>query len=221
MVWLVLALIAAFVEAIAVQKNNIRLEFIAKPTVMVSLLIWLYTGTGLQGSTFWFGLGLVFSLAGDLVLLSPSSSMFTIGLAAFLLTHILYIIGFGEQLLNLTAWSFILLFFIYVNSFRLLRRIVGAMRLQGQGSLSIPVIVYGLVISLMLYAAMATMYDPVWKTSATGLVSAGAFLFYISDLALAWNKFVSPVRYGRILNIVTYYLGQIGLMAGVIGQFGK
>jgi hypothetical protein len=36
---------------------------------------------------------------------------------------------------------------------------------------------------------------------------------------LAWNKFVSPIRNGRILNMLSYHVGQIGLIAGVISQF--
>jgi uncharacterized membrane protein YhhN len=156
---------------------------------------------------------------GDIVLINPSDRMFLLGLIAFLFTHIFYIIGLKEELLNFTGWSLVLLFFIAINGFRLLRRIVGAMRLQKQDSLVNPVIVYSLIISLMLFAALSTIFDPTWKTSAAFFVSVGAFLFYLSDLILAWNKFVSPVRNGRMLNIVAYYLGQIGLIAGVIKQF--
>jgi len=219
MLWLVLALIAALTEAIAVQKNIRKLEFFAKPAVMVCLLIWLYASTGLQGSMLLFGLGILFSLVGDVALMSRSDRIFMLGLTAFLFTHVFYLIGFKEELLSFTAWSSILILFIYVNSLRLLRRIVETMRLKGQGALSVPVIVYGLVISLMLYVAMSTLYDSVWKTSAAVLVSVGAFLFYISDLILAWNKFVAPLKNGRVFNIVTYHLGQIGLIAGVINQF--
>jgi uncharacterized membrane protein YhhN len=93
------------------------------------------------------------------------------------------------------------------------------MRTTGQNTLVIPVTIYSLVISLMLYAAMSTIFDPAWKTGAAFFVSVGAFLFYISDLILAWNKFVSPVKNGPLLNIVTYHLGQISLIAGVISQF--
>jgi hypothetical protein len=71
----------------------------------------------------------------------------------------------------------------------------------------------------MLYAAMSTIYDPAWKISATFFVSVGAFLFCASDTVLAWNKFVSPVKNGRLWNIALYYLGQIGLVAGAISQF--
>lgn len=219
MVWLVLALIAALFEAIAVQKQNHKWEFFAKPAVMISLLIWLYTSTGFQGNALWFGLGLFFSLLGDILLLNSTDQMFVLGLIAFLLTHIFYLIGFQNEILKFTAWSFILIFFIYINGLRLLRRIIGAMRVKGLNRLSAPVIVYGLVISLMLYAAMSTILDPAWKTSAAFLVSAGAFLFYISDLILAWNKFVSPLKIRRIPSILAYHLGQIGLIAGVIIQF--
>ena len=219
LIWLMLALIAALAEAVAVQRNIKKLEFFAKPAVMIFLWIWLYESTALQGVTFWFGIGIFMSLLGDMALLDSSDRMFLLGLVAFLLTHVFYLIGFKDELLNFTAWSTVLILFIYVNSARLLRRIASAMQANGKGALSIPVIVYGLVISLMLYAAMATMYDPAWKTSAALLVTVGAILFWISDLVLAWNKFVSPLKRGRILNILSYHLGQIGLIAGVINQF--
>lgn len=216
---LALVLIGALLEAIAVRRNIHRLEFFAKPAVMIFLLIWLYVSTGLQGRALWFGVGILFSLIGDVALLSSSDRMFIAGLIAFLLTHVFYLIGFKDELLHFTAWSSILLLFIYVNGLRLLWRIVGAMRLQGQDTLAVPVVVYGLVISLMLYAAMSTMYGPQWKTSAAVLVSGGALLFWISDLILAWNKFVSPIKNGHFFNIIAYHLGQIGLIAGVINQF--
>ena len=217
--WLILALFAAAMEVFAVQKNNRQMEFFAKPAVMIFLLIWLYSGTGLQGNALWFGLGLVFSLVGDVLLIFPSNRMFILGLIAFLVTHVYYILGFRAELLHFSGWSFVLLFFIAINGFRLLRRIVGAMRAGKQDALVNPVILYGLVISLMLFAALSTIFDLTWKTSAAFFVSVGAFLFYLSDLILAWNKFVTPVKSGRIPNVIMYCLGQIGLIAGVIRQF--
>lgn len=218
MVWLFFAILAAALETIAVQKQSRRLELFAKPGVMVFLFLWLYTSTGLHGTALWFGLGILFSLIGDVLLIQSSERMFMLGLVAFLLTHIFYIIGLRDELLNFTAWSFILLFIVYLNGIRLLRRIVGAMRAKGQNSLVFPVIVYGLVISLMLFASMSTIFNPQWKTSAAFFISTGTFLFFVSDLILAWNKFVSPIQNGPVLNIVTYFLGQIGLIAGVIIQ---
>lgn len=219
-VWPILALFTASFEAVIVWKKLNKFEVFAKPAVMLFLFLWLYATTGLQGNTLWFGIGVLFSLVGDILLMSFTDRMFLLGLGAFLFAHIAYIIGFKEELLNPTAWSFILLFLLFVNGIRLIRRIIATMRAARQNALVIPVIVYSLVISLMLFAAMSTIFDPAWKTGAAFFVSAGAFLFFLSDLILAWNKFVSPFKNGPVLNIITYHLGQISLIAGVISQFG-
>jgi len=219
-IWLILALLFAALETIAVSQNLQRLEYVAKPAVMVCLFLWLYTGTGLQGNALWFGIGILFSLAGDVLLMLSLERLFLFGLVAFLVAHIFYITGFRDELTVINAWSLILLVVIAINVSRLIRRIIAAMRLKGQNRLVVPVAVYGTVISVMLYAAMSTIYDPAWKTSAAFFVSVGAFLFCASDVILAWNKFVAPLRNGRVLNIALYHLGQIGLIAGVISQFG-
>jgi uncharacterized membrane protein YhhN len=147
-------------------------------------------------------------------------SLFLFGLIAFLFTHMAYITGFRQELRIINAWSLIVLALLAVNGSRLIRRIVAAMRLQGHNRLVLPVTVYGIVVSFMLYAAMSTLYDPAWKAGAALLVSAGAFLFCSSDLILAWNRFVAPIQNGRILIMVLYHLGQVSLIAGVISQFG-
>ena len=219
-VWLILALTFAALEAIAVSKNIQRLEYIAKPAVMVFLFLWLYTTTGLQGNTLWFGLGVLFSLAGDVLLMISLERLFLPGLAAFLLAHVFYITGFRAELTTANLWSLILLVFIAINASRLMRRILGAMRARGENNLILPVIVYGSVISFMLYAAMSTTTNLAWTPLGAFLVSTGALLFVASDVILAWMKFVAPLKNGRVWNIALYHLGQIGIIAGVISQFG-
>jgi hypothetical protein len=66
---------------------------------------------------------------------------------------------------------------------------------------------------------MMKLTDISWNASAAALAAVGAFLFYLSDIILAWNKFVAPIKDGRIYNIGAYHLGQIALIAGVIAQF--
>jgi uncharacterized membrane protein YhhN len=215
--WLALALIFA---AVAVSKNIQQLEYIAKPAVMVFLFLWLYTTTGLQGNTLWFGLGILLSLAGDILLMISLDRLFLPGLVAFLLAHVFYITGFRTELTTGNVWSLILLVFIALNVSRLLRRIVGAMRARGDKQLVIPVIVYGTVISVMLYAAMSTLSNLDWKPLGAILVSTGALLFLTSDVILAWMKFVAPLKNGRVWNIALYHLGQIGLIAGVVSHLG-
>src|SRR6266487_679125 len=91
-IWLVLTFIFAFLEALAVSRNLPKLEYIAKPGVMVYLFLWLYFSTSLHGSTFWFGVGILFSLVGDVLLMNPTNTMFLAGLVAFLFAHLIYVI---------------------------------------------------------------------------------------------------------------------------------
>lgn len=219
-IWPILALIFAVLEALAVWKDIKKLEYAAKPAVMICLFIWLYLSTALQGLTLWFGIGILFSLAGDILLMILLDRMLIYGLIAFLFAHVAYLIGFQNELMEVTAWSVMLIVLLSINGVRLIRRIVSAIRAKGQTRLVYPVILYAIVITVMLYAAMTTISNPTWTTRASFFVSVGAFLFYISDLILAWNKFVTPIKNGRILNIAAYHLGQIGLIAGVISQFG-
>jgi len=219
-IWPILALIFAALESLALWKKLDKLEYMAKPAVMICLFMWLYLSTGMQGLMLWFGIGILFSLAGDVLLMISLDRMFVFGLIAFLLAHIAYLVGFQNELMEITAWSVMLIVLLAINGVRLIRRIVSSIKAKGQMRLVYPVILYAVVITVMLYAAMTTISNPDWTTRAAFLVSAGAFLFYISDLILAWNKFLSPIKNGRILNIAAYHLGQIGLIAGVISQFG-
>jgi uncharacterized membrane protein YhhN len=68
---------------------------------------------------------------------------------------------------------------------------------------------------------MLTLNTTDWKSSASGLVAMGAILFYFSDVVLAWNKFVNPIKNGRLANMMLYHLGQAALVAGVLIQFAK
>ena len=218
-IWLTLALIFASLETLAVWKNLHGLEYLAKPAVMVYLFLWLYFSTGLRENRFWFGAGILFSLAGDVLLMNSLDGMFLYGLMAFLFAHIFYIVGFREELVRISVGSLALIVFIVISITRIIRRIVDAMRAKEENRLINPVIVYTVVISVMLYSALSTLYDPTWKMNAALLVGTGAFLFCTSDVILAWNKFVSPIKNGRVWNIAIYHLGQIGLIAGVISQF--
>ena len=216
-------LIAAFgfaaLEAWALWKNNPRLEVVAKPAVMVALFFWLWTSAGLNGALLWFGLGILFSLVGDVLLMISLDRLFLPGLAAFLLAHLAYLVGFNTPLPALSSWGLILAFIIGLSGVRIMRRIIAPLAAQGQASLRFPIIVYGLVISLMLLSAMLKLTDISWDAVAALLVALGAFLFYMSDIILAWMKFIAPIHNGRIYNILAYHLGQIALIAGVVVQF--
>ena len=217
--FLIAALICTGLEVVALQKNLPRLEFVAKPAVMVALFLWLWTSVGLKGALHWFGLGVLFSLVGDVLLMISLDRFFLAGLVAFLFAHAAYIIGFNTPIPALSAWSLLLAVIIGINGVRVLRRILAPLAAQGESHLRIPLLMYGMVISIMLLSAMLKLTDISWNAFAALLVGIGAFLFYMSDVILAWMKFIAPVQHGRLYNMLSYHLGQVALIAGVVLQF--
>jgi len=220
-------LVVALLDWLAVARGWKKIEYLAKPATMVFLLGYLvFSGGFIETPLAWFGLGLIFSLAGDTFLMVSfyrfSNRWFLPGLDAFLLAHVAYMIGFSMPFGNVPlVWGIGIAIVLALTSARVLRRIVSGVREKGLQRMVAPVVTYGMVITLMLLAAMLTLYRVDWKTAASGLVCLGAILFYFSDIILAWNKFVRPIKNGRLLNMIAYHLGQIALITGVVLQFGK
>lgn len=218
-IFLIAAMGFAALESLVLWKGWSRFEYYTKPAVMLCLFLWVWTSAGLKGPMSWFALGILFSLMGDVFLMISLDRLFLAGLVAFLLAHVCYVIGFNIPLPPLSAWGLMLAVMIGLGGARLIRRILAPLAAQGKARLRIPILIYSLVISLMLLSAMMKLTDLSWKAGAAILVSLGALLFYASDILLAWNKFVSPIKHGRLYNIAAYHLGQIALIAGVVMQF--
>ncbi len=218
-IFLITAFIFAALEALALQKQWFKLEIIAKPGVMISLFLWLWQSVGLDGSLLWFGAGILLSLVGDVLLMISLDKFFLGGLVAFLLAHIAYIVGFNIPIPAMDFFGIVFAVMIGLGGARIIRRILDRLPATGHGRMRLPIILYSTVISVMLLSAMMKLTDISWNANAAALVAVGAFFFYLSDIILAWNKFVAPIQHGRIYNIAAYHLGQIALIAGVISQF--
>ncbi len=74
------------------------------------------------------------------------------------------------------------------------------------GRLSGPVIVSMVGILLMIWQALERWY--VSPNTGTMLAVAGAALFVFSDFTLAYNRFVTPFRSARLLNLAAYFAAQ-------------
>jgi uncharacterized membrane protein YhhN len=214
---LLLALLFAVLNSVGFWFGWKWLQVIAKPAVMVVLFIHLWTSVGLSGAAIWFGVGILFCLAGDVFMLGIDR-FFIPGLAAFLVGHIAYIIGFNMPPSPLSLWGLILAVLVGLSGARIIRRLLAAMVEKSQVRMRLPVALYGMVLSLMMLSAMLKLTDSTWDATASALAGLGAFLFTASDVILAWNKFVSPINNGRLINIAVYHLGQILLVAGVVLQ---
>jgi uncharacterized membrane protein YhhN len=212
------ALIVAGLDWLAIARRQRRLEFILKPATLTLVLVaaWLLTrGPHDAWLARFFLPGLVFSLAGDIFLLLPNERFFIPGLAAFLLAHICYTIG-----LNPTPppWLALALFIVIAPiGLALFRGVALGLRRRQQTTLLVPVALYSLILSLMLFSAWATLFRPEWTLLRRTIVIAGASLFFASDATLARNLFVtqSSSPSARLRVMITYHLGQVALAASI------
>jgi len=221
----ILFLLIAVLDWIAVRRGWKRVEYFAKPAAMLVLAGLLVFAGGFRNLPLTcFTVGILFSLAGDIFLMVNLTRFglrwFILGLGAFLLAHAAYIVGLNVPLPDVSPlWSTGLALLLALTASRLLRRIITGVRQKGLKRLALPVAVYGVVITLMLLSALLTIYRTDWNLGAAGLVSLGAVLFFASDTILAWNKFINPTWNGRLVNMITYHLGQLALTVGVLLQF--
>ena len=153
----------------------------------------------------WFVVALVFSLAGDVLLLDDRR--FLPGLAAFLVGHIAYVVGFvvAEPW---RWWAFI----VAGTGLVALAVTIGRRVVEGaaarSAALRVPVASYLGVISLMVAAAAA---------AGNAWALAGALLFLASDSVLGWRQFVASREWMPVTIMVTYHLAQAALVVSLAG----
>jgi uncharacterized membrane protein YhhN len=132
------------------------------------------------------------------------TDMFVAGLAAFLVGHLCYVAGFWSQGPGGLAFAVAAAVVVVVVA-PLAYRILGALR--DRPALGVAVGLYMVVISVMLATALAT---------GNVLAGSGAALFVSSDAMIAWDRFVHPLRAADLGIMVTYHLGQAGLVLSLL-----
>ncbi len=206
----------ATITWIGTDRGWMKSSLFFKPATLIALIAWFTLAAGWLDGHLWFGLALVFSLVGD-VLLDLPERYFLSGLVAFLAAQILYIVGFNQSPLNFHPLALLIIAlaaFIGVRIFILIRS--GLVRTDDGRKMVAPVAVYTLAICLMLISAWLCLFRPAWPLEAALLAGAGASLFVASDSCLAYARFVRKIPHGDLIVMVTYHMGQIAIIAGVI-----
>jgi uncharacterized membrane protein YhhN len=218
---LTLAAVTAVANWRAVMIDARRVEYVAKPLTIVLLIavaLLLDPADGTQRD--WFVAALVASLVGDVALMLPSAgearstdaagapsppATFVVGLLAFLLAHLGYLGGFllGELRWSGMVTGVALVLVVAVTAGAAIVR--GSLR-AGDVVVSVALVVYLMVIGAMVVVAWGSLQP---------FAIVGATLFLVSDALIGWNRFVRPIRSARLAIMVTYHLGQAGLVVSL------
>ncbi len=201
MAWFFVAVtVAGLITTLFGEKREIPLRFVAKPIASAGFLGLAIT-LGATGSRYgWLILiGLVFGFVGDIALLGTARSWFITGLGAFLIGHLLYVVAF--LMTGVAAVPLVIAATAATGAgvviFRWLRPHLPSAMIG-------PVIAYVVIISAMVATAVGAT-----AAGATGLILFGAIAFYLSDLAVARNRFVAPGAVNRYWGLPLYYLAQL------------
>ena len=196
------------------EKREEKNSCLLTKTILSCMFVWLAfrQPSSLPDYSFYIIVGLALCLIGDVCLAWPGEKAFQVGLVAFLLGHIIYIIAFS-RLIGISAWAAptaILFWLFSLFAFLWLRPHLKAML--------VPVGIYILVITSMVTGSWAVFAGTSLSYGGRLFVLGGAFLFYLSDLFVARNQFVKPDFINRLFGLPLYYLGQF-FLAFSIGLF--
>ena len=211
-----LVLLPAVVDWVAVRRNDLRLERVAKPATLAVLIV--------ATAVAWSGdldqrfvatmVALVLSLAGD-VFLMGERDRFVPGLIAFFGAHVAYIVAFGGAVLS--PYSVFLGTTLVLVGGPLFLAIRQGLRRRGKSELIFPVLAYVFVISLMVLTALTAPGADEWSRGAIVAAAVGALLFYLSDTLIGIHRFVKELPWAPLTIMITYHLGQIGLAYSLAG----
>ncbi|AYC33908.1 lysoplasmalogenase [Pseudomonas cavernae] len=206
--WLILALLGAGLFLYGRASDWAELCLLSKPIPVIALLLWLHSAAPSGAYRRWIGVGLLLSLAGDMLLEWPAD-LFVFGLGAFLLAHLAYLLAYLGDSRRLAPGALLLAALSGASLFALLAS-------RGLGALLIPVALYALTISAMLWRALARLGSPAIGRRSAWLAAGGAALFVLSDSLIGINRFVTPFAAAPYAIILTYWLGQWGIAASAL-----
>jgi len=202
--YLLLGLLGAAVFLYARLNGLSELGLLSKGIPVIALLLWLRKAPG-DVYRRWISLGLLASLAGDILLDWPGD-LFVFGLGAFLLAHLAYLRAYLSDCKQ-PAW---LALGLAAGVGSAMFSILASANL---GTLLIPVACYALAISAMLWRALARLTQPGLTATSTRLAACGAALFVLSDSLIGINRFVVQFETAPLAIMLSYWLGQWGIAA--------
>ena len=176
--------------------------------LLIPALLAAYIASGTQ--LFFPIPALVLGWIGDVILIRKDKKIFfLLGLIAFLLGHIFYIISFIECLERLSIGTLIfslpLAIVFGTIAFRIIKPPKGTI---------LPVIIYMIVLETVALLGLQVFASGF--NFAGALIFFGCLLFMVSDLILSYYAFRMVKRLGAVFVMVFYILAQAGIILGLI-----
>jgi len=198
----------AVLDVIGVLFQIPILRLLFKPLILLSLIV-LYS-LSVSNSNKVYILALLFSFLGDVFLLFLGELNFILGLVSFLIAHLIFIKIIIKRIekssIKIIIGSSFLFFVIFCMLIYLL--------INSLGELLIPVIIYGLTISVFGTVAFIDYLNS--KSQKSLWMLAGAIVFVLSDSVLAINKFYTQKLLFEVIVMSTYILAQFLIYRSMI-----
>jgi uncharacterized membrane protein YhhN len=197
--WILITGIIVIDLVLAEFRGEKALVKVFKPLASACFVIISIDSGALRSTHGWIVLaGLVFSWFGDVFLISKERRFFFAGLLSFLLAHFAFIVAFFFRGVEF-SYFFGVLPGLLVAAALVYRWIEP--KLDG---LDKPVVLYMTIISTMVAAAVGNLHN----MAGPGL-AAGAFLFFLSDVCVARERFVESAFINKAIGLPAYYAGQV------------
>ncbi len=192
--------LVSVVDIIGIIFKLPSLIVIFKPFIL-PLLVALYA-VSVTKRNIWYVMALIFSFLGDVFLLFEGSLFFIGGLVFFLAAHFLFIRIVISWLQKSSFQHKILAFIPFIITFSVLIYVLK----DTLNELLIPVIIYGITISL--FGAISLLNYLNSRSVKSLWMFLGSVVFIASDSILAIDKFSFSIPLFKVLIMVTYVSAQ-------------
>ncbi len=214
-VFAVVHLIGEVVIYAGKEKAGMIVRYITKPFLMP--LVAVYYVLNAPFICGFIVAGLLFGFIGDILLMLSSPEKrkvaFIIGLIAYPISHIFYTVAFVFNILT-RATPYV--FWYWTLGISIPMVILGVIAsnkiLPKAEKMKIPMLL-NIIILVIMGVVSTFLFSPFALKGVITLV-VGVFIYMFSVLIYAWNNYVKPVPYERLIKMSTYLIGLFLIIQG-------
>ncbi|MGB7069404.1 MAG: lysoplasmalogenase family protein [Pyrinomonadaceae bacterium] len=190
----------ALLYVVADWRGWLTLRPVFKISASTSFVI-LAVCNGASGTTYGrlILLALLLSWVGDILLLSLRPIGLLAGMFTFFLAHAAFAAAFGSQRLDL-AWFVFALFVLCAAALVFVRWLWPYIKTHNRAAVPLYLVAITIMSSLAISAAAA---------SGSPLLAVGAVAFFVSDVSVARDRFVSHGIANKVWGLPLYYAAQL------------